>query len=77
MVTLEAASIGMGAEEMQATPEPWGLEAVTGGWPRVRERKTLVLVSAGLPVCRPLLAPIFQLNQRVARSSAAWRPPPT
>ncbi len=64
MVTMEAASIGMGAE-MQATRSLWGLEAVIKGLAAVRERKTLVLVSAGLPVS-DRIGMDLQLTQRVA-----------
>jgi VWFA-related protein len=44
-----ALSIGRNAE-YQATRSLHGIEAVIGGLAQIRERKTLVLVSAGLPI---------------------------
>ncbi len=48
-VTFSAASIGSAAE-IQATKSIWGLQGVIRGLAQIRERKILVLVSAGLPV---------------------------
>jgi len=48
-VRTEAVNVGRAAE-YQATRSIAGIEAVIGGLAQIRERKTLVLISAGLPV---------------------------